>query len=636
MSNHEVVFAMAEGQNAFFQELAEAFVFELGRLGTRSRITVGELPAVDRGRVTVLLPPHEFVALSEVELPPAVLRRCVLISAEQPSSGFFGVNAHLGRDAGALLDINRRAVRAYRGHGIPAEHLQLGYSQAWDRRDDVSERDIDLIFFGRVTDRRELALATYADILERFNCEIIFADNSVPNSEGGASFAAKESKLRLLARSKVLLNVHGEDEPYFEWLRVAEAASSGCAVVSEHSTDLEPLRPGDDLLVGSWESLGLLACDLLDDEDRRFELANNAEKRLQGEHSLAGAAATLLEAARRVGATPLDSNARAEATVARARLTLSPLRDRQDPAPPQPVEDVSPTGRRVLRALKRQQQELLSLRRRLAAEELARTRPEEPTARTLEEATTQAWREAERPVVSVIVPMFNGADTVRETLDSVTRSTMRGWEVVVVDDASTDGSGEVVRAWMEEHAEQRAALFRHEVNRGLASSRNTAAERARGEFLLMLDADNLIRPFGMARLMTALVEDTGAGFSYGILDRFDAHGKIGVLSKFGWEPNRFRHDNYIDALAMIRRRELFEMGGYSCDPRLALGLEDYDLWARMAEEGRRGTFVRQFVGSYRAGQTSMLSSTGISMADALAAISEHAPTLMRGVDVLSR
>src|SRR3954468_7392202 len=182
MSAFEVVFAMAEGQNAFFQELAEAFVFELERLGVRGRVTVGELPAFDQGRVTVLLPPHEFVALREVELPPAVLRRCVLISAEQPSSGFFGVNAHLGRHAGALFDINRRAVRSYRGHGIPAEHLQLGYSAAWDRRDDVGERDIDVLFLGRVTDRRELALATYADVLERFNCEIILADNSVPNT----------------------------------------------------------------------------------------------------------------------------------------------------------------------------------------------------------------------------------------------------------------------------------------------------------------------------------------------------------------------------------------------------------------------------------------------------------------------
>ena len=82
----------------------------------------------------MLMPPHEYVALSRVRPTPPMLSRCVVISAEQPSSEFFEWNVELGRDAGAVLDINRRAVRAYGENGIAAEHLQLGYSEAWDRR----------------------------------------------------------------------------------------------------------------------------------------------------------------------------------------------------------------------------------------------------------------------------------------------------------------------------------------------------------------------------------------------------------------------------------------------------------------------------------------------------------------------
>ena len=65
-------------------------------------------------------------------------------------------------------------------------------------------------------------------VLDRLNCEFILSDDRTPNSEEGLNFFTGERKLQLLARSKVLLNVHGEGEPYFEWLRAAEAISSGC------------------------------------------------------------------------------------------------------------------------------------------------------------------------------------------------------------------------------------------------------------------------------------------------------------------------------------------------------------------------------------------------------------------------
>jgi hypothetical protein len=626
MSDPELVFAFARGQNAFFRELAAALVFELEQLGGRGRIVVGDLPPQVEGSVTVLLPPHEFVSLTELDLSPAVLGRSILISAEQPTSSFFAANVALAHRAGAVLDINHRAVRAYQDAGVPAGHLQLGYSQAWDKREDVPERDIDVLFIGRATKRRELALALYADVLERFNCQFILSDNRTPNSDEGLNFVTGEGKLRLLARSKVLLNVHGEDEPYFEWLRAAEAISSGCVVVTEHSTDMEPLRPGVDLIAASYESLGLLTAGIIDDRERRARMALEAESRLRSSAPLATAAARLLATARGVNERPVTPQGEADVQVARARLTIGRVTP-APPPPPAPEIEISPGEQRALRALKRQQQELLSLRRRLARNELRHSRPDQPEPETVEVAATRAWGES-RPLISVIVPLYNDADVVGEALDSVRRSTMSSWEIVVVDDASTDSSSATVRAWMDEHPDQRVSLVRHEVNRGLPAARNTGAEEARGDLLLMLDSDNLVRPFGLARLTGALCRDPGADFAYGLLDRFQGDEPHGTISKFAWEPARLREDNYIDAFSLIRRRVLSELDGYSEDARL-WGLEDYDLWARMAEAGRRGTFVRQFVGRYRVGHSSMLSVTGISSIDAFAAISEHAPKLMR-------
>jgi hypothetical protein len=636
VSPPELVFALAKGQNAFFRELAEALIFELERCGAKGRIVEGEFPAQEEGSVTVLLPPHEYAALSRARPSPAMLRRCVAISAEQPSSEFFKWNVQLVRSAGAVLDINRRAVRSYAEEEIAADHLQLGYCELWDRREEFGERDIDILFVGRSTPRRERALAMYADQLERFRCEILLSDDSTPNSGDGVNFQTGAAKRDLLSRTKVLLNVHGESEPYFEWLRVAEAMSAGCAVVTETSTDLDPLRVGIDLLSGRLETLGLLSAWVAEDDELRTRLVRQADGQLKLYATLAQGAATLLAAAERADRVPVDPGAKGDSKIANAKMIIDP------PPPPAPTPGgiaewepgpLSIGDRRILRGLKRQQQEMLSFRRQLAGAILARGRPDRPTAETVDLATTAGWKQDEEPLVSVIVPLYNDKDVVTDALESVAASTFGSWEIVVVDDASSDGGADHVRAWMDCHDDRAVALIRHEVNRGLSAARNSGVAKGRGSLLLMLDSDNLMRPFGMTRLVDALAADPEAAFSYGILDRFREDGPDGLASEFGWEPRRFRDGNYIDALAMVRRDAFEELGGYSEDVRLMLGYEDYDFWARVAESGRRATFVRQFVARYRVGHSSMLSVTNLSKTDAMAAVAEHAPTLMRGVEL---
>ena len=328
---------------------------------------------------------------------------------------------------------------------------------------------------------------------------------------------------------------------------------------------------------------------------------------------------------------PVDTRTAGDVIVANTRIAIGSL-----PPPPAPLEAVADQGsgeNRTLRALKRQHQETLSFRRQLAADALARSRPERPRAETVEVATTGAWKQGGEPAVSVIVPLYNDEDVVCEALDSVRRSTVSSWEIVVVDDASSDGGPDAVRAWMKRYDSHRVAMVRHEVNRGLSAARNTGAATAQGRLFLMLDSDNLLRPFGLARLIRALASDQGAAFAYGILDRFVKEGPLDLVSNYGWEPARLRNGNYIDALALIRRSAFTKLGGYSEDSRLLLGYEDYDLWARLAEAGEWGKFVRQFVGSYRVGHSSMLSVTNISRADAVAAVIEHAPELMSGVEL---
>jgi GT2 family glycosyltransferase len=191
-----------------------------------------------------------------------------------------------------------------------------------------------------------------------------------------------------------------------------------------------------------------------------------------------------------------------------------------------------------------------------------------------------------------------------------------------------------VQRWIEQHQHRACRVIRHDLNMGLPAARNTGAEEARTDRLLMLDADNELRRTAMPRLMGALDADPAAGFAYGIIERFSADGPEGLVSSFGWDPVRLRRGNYIDACAMVRRQALTELRGYSTDDRL-YGWEDYDLWVRMAEAGWHAAFVPEIIARYRVGPSSMIWEANLSTTDAFATLVEHAPRLMAGLRIPS-
>jgi Glycosyl transferase family 2 len=631
----EIIFTLAGGQNQFFVELAEALAYELRALGASATLKESEIPLPRKGRVHVFLPPHEYVSLSRYRPPDPLLRRSIVVSAEQPETHFFEANLPLAREAGAVFDINPRSVRAYRSNGIEASLLRLGHTELWDRFGDRSgargvERDIDVLFLGRLSPRRSFAIASYADVLERFRCHIGLSDNSRPNVAGGAAFVAGDQKRDLLARSKVLLNVHGEEEPYFEWLRIAEAICAGCAVVSEHSSDVAPLTWGQHVITGELGSLGLFCAWLAEDDAERDRIRTGAYELMRTQRRLADAAAALLQAARAVDSEPVGVDLELACRQERARRRFRENPPSLEHQPPERA-DFSDGETLMLRGLKQQLLAVSALRRQLARAEhvLCDPRREEPRTRVIAESA--AWPER-RGALSVIVPLFNHRDDVISALCSLERSSWTDWEVVVVDDASTDGGGGTVEAWLLDHPKLAGQLVRHDVNQGLAAARNTGIEYARADRLLMLDADNELRAIAMGRLTGALDASPDASFAYGIMERFSADGSQGLLSTFPWDPSRLRASNYIDAFSLIRREAIEAMDGYSYDPRL-YGWEDYDLWVRMAEAGRFAVFVPEVIARYRVGHSSMISQTNLSTADAYAALVDHAPKLMAGLEI---
>jgi glycosyltransferase involved in cell wall biosynthesis len=175
-------------------------------------------------------------------------------------------------------------------------------------------------------------------------------------------------------------------------------------------------------------------------------------------------------------------------------------------------------------------------------------------------------------------------------------------------------------------------LVEHPVNRGLGAARNTAIDFARGEYCIILDADNAIYPSCLDALVVELDDDPDLAFAYPILELFghDEHflrRSRGYLTNFiPWIPERLPIYNIIDALALIRTSVLRELDGYAVDRRL-YGFEDWDLWSRMAEQGLAGGHVARVLARYRSSPGSMVSLSELSVTRAREALTERSPNL---------
>jgi glycosyltransferase involved in cell wall biosynthesis len=209
----------------------------------------------------------------------------------------------------------------------------------------------------------------------------------------------------------------------------------------------------------------------------------------------------------------------------------------------------------------------------------------------------------EKARATVCITLYNYESFIGEALMSVYDQSLKEIGLVVLDDRSTDDGCARVESWMRAFANRFAGirLARHQKNQGLALSRNGAVSMSASEAVMILDADNLLYPRCVERLADSL-EDTKFGFAYSIIEQFG--GDRSLLNCYPWDVEFLKKDNYVDAMAMIRKSVWTEVGGYR---RMGVaGWEDYDFWCKCVEAGYEGLLVPEILARYRLHQSSML------------------------------
>jgi glycosyltransferase involved in cell wall biosynthesis len=194
---------------------------------------------------------------------------------------------------------------------------------------------------------------------------------------------------------------------------------------------------------------------------------------------------------------------------------------------------------------------------------------------------------------SVIMPAYNRAATVGAAIMSALKQTRSDFELIVVDDGSSDDT--VARVEELARRDERISLVTQQ-HRGAAAARNAALARATGEYVSFLDSDDLWLPRYLEAMARTLSEHPGAGVAH--TDAWVLHGDVGKIARGSLmnrreppvvpnEPLEFlramlESANFLFYSVMIRRPILLEVGGF--DERLQASV-DYELWLRIAAHG---------------------------------------------------
>ena len=178
------------------------------------------------------------------------------------------------------------------------------------------------------------------------------------------------------------------------------------------------------------------------------------------------------------------------------------------------------------------------------------------------------------PKVSVIVPSHNLGRYLGETLQSVKDQTFPDWECIVVDDASQDGSPAVAQEFM--NTDGRFSLLVLPENEGVARVRNRGLTAAKGEYVLFLDADDLITPEYMAAAVEALDSDPSLTLVYGRAERFGTQSS--------WDLPPFSMDTMLASNCLYISCFFRKRVAASFDPAFDAGYEDWDFWLSVLEK----------------------------------------------------
>lgn len=195
------------------------------------------------------------------------------------------------------------------------------------------------------------------------------------------------------------------------------------------------------------------------------------------------------------------------------------------------------------------------------------------------------------PLVSIIIPCYNQGNLIKETLDSVICQTLTDYEVIVINDGSTD----TVTAEILNKLDYPKTKVIHTTNQGLASARNNGIKLAQSELILPLDSDDKIHPAYLEKAVSFLKQNPEYRIVYCKARLFEK--KQGIWNIPDYSLSGILSRNLIFASAVFYKSDWEKVGGYN--PNMVYGWEDWDFWLSLIEKGAKPFKLDEVLFYYR-------------------------------------
>jgi glycosyltransferase involved in cell wall biosynthesis len=202
-----------------------------------------------------------------------------------------------------------------------------------------------------------------------------------------------------------------------------------------------------------------------------------------------------------------------------------------------------------------------------------------------------------KPKISVMMPVWNGERYIADAIASILSQTYTDFELLVLNDGSTDKTVEIVQSFND----PRIRIINNEKNQGTVLTRNNGLTHCRGEYVAMLDADDLAHPTRFQKQVDFLDSHPDFGIVGSWVDLIDANSKpLGASWKIDFEPEEtpillLLHTCFSFSAVMLRKKAIPSDGfrlGY-------IPAEDYEIWIRITDDGWKGYNLPELLTTYR-------------------------------------
>lgn len=206
------------------------------------------------------------------------------------------------------------------------------------------------------------------------------------------------------------------------------------------------------------------------------------------------------------------------------------------------------------------------------------------------------------PFFSVVIPTYNRAGLILKSLKTVLSQTYHNYEIIVVDDCSTDNTQEILDSLIKA---EKIRYIRHDQNCERSQARNTGMENARGEFLTFLDSDDLMYPTNLEDAAQYINANPTSKFFHNLYQLVDADGKVLCSYNFPSLDDPLRAitaGNFLACIGVFVHREIYQR--YRFDTKLNQS-EDWDLWLRVVADYSPGRINKVNSGVLHHGKRSL-------------------------------